>query len=198
MEIIFILFLVVILGILLFMLYKIIRWIVRKKIRVVWALSVLGMFVVTITINHFFFKKMEFIQSKVYPNLFLVKNQIKDRDSLNSIIKKMVSEKMDDDILVNGKRYSKNTHEAPYATLVFYNYTKSFKFNIFQDYGTAYFVENEEDLGGMVVEDLSMYRNYKLAAFNIIPCKNDTTLFCGVLDYYKEGYKVKTDTLLKQ
>ncbi|WGH75179.1 hypothetical protein P8625_14050 [Tenacibaculum tangerinum] len=37
---------------------------------------------------------------------------------------------------------------------------------VFQDYGTAYFIDHEEDLGSFSVEDLNMYQNEKLTTFN--------------------------------
>ena len=63
------------------------------------------------------------------------------------------------------------------------------------DSGTAYFIDNEEDLGGMVVEDLSMYPQYKLAIFTMTDCKNTNTNICGKLDYYENGYVSKTEMI---
>lgn len=196
MRIFLLLYLVLLFCLLFYLMYKIIRWIIRKKVRAYWALALLGIFLLTKIINHVFFTKMEFIQSKVYLNLYLVKNEIKDRDSLNNIIKERIMLEINNNSDITKKIYPKNTHEAPYATLAFYTYTKSSKLSMFQDYGTAYFIDNEEDLGGMVVEDLSMYQNYKLATYNIRTHKKDTTLYYGVLAYYKQGYLVKTDTLI--
>lgn len=192
MGILLIIFLVILASIGLFLLYKIVRWVFQKKARMFGALFLIGSSILGITIHRLFFVKMEFVQSKVYPNLYLVKNEIKDRDSLNKIIKERVVEMIDNNLVDTEKRYSQNTHEAPYATLAFYTYTKSSKLYVFQDYGTAYFIDNEEDLSGMIVEDLSMYQNYKLATYNIRACKNDTTRYCGILEYYKDGYIVKT------
>lgn len=197
MEILIIIFLLLLLGIGIFLLYKVLKWIVAKKTRIVGAVSILFISIVSISIYQLFFVKMEFIQSKVYPNLYLVKNEIKDRDSLNRIIKKRVIEKINDDFIDHGKKYTENTYEAPYAALAFYSYSKSSKLSIFQDYGTAYFIDHEEDLGGMVVEDLNMYHEQKLVTFNIRISKKDTTSYYGILDYYKDGDIIKTDTLLK-
>ncbi|NJM79134.1 MAG: hypothetical protein HC854_04895 [Flavobacterium sp.] len=41
---------------------------------------------------------MEFIQSKVIPNLYLVKNPIKNKDSLQNDIKKVVLDKVNSQI----------------------------------------------------------------------------------------------------
>lgn len=195
MEILIIIFLLLLVGLALFLLYKILKWIIAKRVRILATASLLLIFVVHFTINYLFFTKMEFIQSKVYPNLYLVKHPIKDRDSLNSIIKSRVIEILDKNLQNNQKIYTENTAEAPYATLAFYTYSKNSKLSVFQDYGTAYFIDNEEDLGGMIVEDLSMYQTQKLATFNIKAFKNDTTRYYNVLTYYKDAYPVKTDTL---
>lgn len=192
MEILLIIFLIILVGIGLFLLFKIVRWVFHKKARIVWMLILLTGIMVSVATHRLFFVKMEFVQSKVYPNLYLIKNEIKDRDSLDKLIKEKVVEMIDNNLVDTKKRYSQNTHEAPYATLAFYTYTKNSVFSVFQDYGTAYFIDNEEDLGGMIVEDLQMYQNYKLATYNIRTCKNDTTHYCGVLEYYKNGYIIKT------
>lgn len=195
MNIILLLFLIGILCIILFILYKALRWISINRIRVYTTLALLGILILTKTIHAVFFTKMEFIQSKVYPNLYLVKHPIKDRNSLNNIIKGRVLEMIDQNLINNQKVYTENTAEAPYATLAFYAYSKNSKLSVFQDYGTAYFIENEEDLGGMIVEDLSMYQTQKLATYNIKPYKKDTTRYYGMLTYYKDAYPVKADTI---
>lgn len=173
------------------------KWILAKKIRSIAVISLSLVVIVGFTIHNLFFTQMEFIQSKVYPNLYLVKHPIKDPDSLNRIIKNKVIEILDQNPINNQKVYTENTAEAPYATLAFYTYSKNSKLSVFQDYGTAYFIENEEDLGGMIVEDLSMYQNQKLATYDIKPYKNETTRYYGVLTYYKDAYPVKTDTINK-
>ncbi|MFI1770328.1 hypothetical protein [Thalassobellus citreus] len=195
MEILLIIFLLLLAGLVLFLLYKILKWIVAKRVRIIIATSLFLIALVGFTINHLFFTKMKFIQSKVYPNLYLVKHPIKDRDSLNNIIKSKVIEVIGKNPIINQKKYSENTYEAPYATLAIYTYSKNSKLSVFQDYGTAYFIDNEEDLGGMVVEDLTMYQTQKLATYNIKAYKNDTTRYYGALTYYKDAYPVKTDTI---
>ncbi len=198
MEILVIIYLFLFLGVGIFLIYKIFKWILAKKERIISTLSILLITIISITIHQVFFIKMEFIQSNVYPNLYLVKNEIKNRDSLNSIIKKRVVEKIDLNFIANGKKYTENTHKAPYAALAFYNYSKSSRLSVFQDYGTAYFIDHEEDLGGFSVEDLSMYQNEKLATFNIHPYKKDSTQYYGVLEYYRNGNVMKTDTIVLQ
>ena len=198
MEIVFIFFLILLFGIVLFLSYKIVKWVIARKGRVVGVVSILFVTIVSVTIYQLLFVKMEFIQSNVYPNLYLVKNEVKNRDSLNNIIKKIVVEKIDLNFIDNGKKYIENTHKAPYAALAFYNYSKSSRLSIFQDYGTTYFIDHEEDLGGFSVEDLSMYQNEKLAIFNIRLYKNDSTQHYGLLEYYEKGDVVKIDTIILQ
>lgn len=188
MEILLILFLLGLIGFLLFLLYKLIRWISRKKTRIYIVLSFVGILIIFKTIDHFFFTKMEFIQSKVYPDLYLIKNPVQDKNTIQNAIKDFVVKAIKD----NEKAMYSRKEEYQ---LRFYQYFKSWNPLVFGDSGTAYFIENEEDLGGMIVEDLSMYPKYKLATFKMTNNKKDTTSLYGVLEYYKEGYVVKTDTL---
>ncbi|AZJ33499.1 hypothetical protein SAMN05444344_0703 [Tenacibaculum mesophilum] len=195
MEILLIIFLLLLAGLVLFLLYKILKWIAAKRVRIIVAAALLVIAIIGNTLNRLFFTKMEMIQSTVYPNLYLVKHPIKDRDSLNNIIKSKVIEVIGKNPIINQKIYSENTYEAPYATLAFYTYSKNSKLSIFQDYGTSYFIDNQEDLGGMIVEDLSMYQTQKLATYNIKAYKNDITRYYGALTYFKDAYPVKTDTI---
>nr|BFF35613.1 hypothetical protein BACT7_04750 [Tenacibaculum mesophilum] len=195
MEILLIIFLLLLAGLVLFLLYKILKWIVAKRVRIIVAAALLVIAIIGNTLNRLFFTKMEMIQSTVYPNLYLVKHPIKDRDSLNNIIKSKVIEVIGKNPIINQKIYSENTYEAPYATLAFYTYNKNSKLSVFQDYGTSYFIDNQEDLGGMIVEDLSMYQTQKLATYNIKAYKNDITRYYGALTYFKDAYPVKTDTI---
>lgn len=195
MEILLIIFLLLLAGLVLFLLYKILKWIAAKRVRIIVAAALLVIAIIGNTLNRLFFTKMEMIQSTVYPNLYLVKHPIKDRDSLNNIIKRKVIEVIGKNPIINQKIYSENTYEAPYATLAFYTYNKNSKLSVFQDYGTSYFIDNQEDLGGMIVEDLSMYQTQKLATYNIKAYKNDITRYYGALTYFKDAYPVKTDTI---
>ncbi|WP_281979968.1 hypothetical protein [Tenacibaculum mesophilum] len=195
MEILLIIFLLLLAGLVLFLLYKILKWIAAKRVRIIVAAALLVIAIIGNTLNRLFFTKMEMIQSTVYPNLYLVKHPIKDRDSLNNIIKRKVIEVIGKNPIINQKIYSENTYEAPYATLAFYTYSKNSKLSVFQDYGTSYFIDNQEDLGGMIVEDLSMYQTQKLATYNIKAYKNDITRYYGALTYFKDAYPVKTDTI---
>lgn len=195
MEILLIIFLLLLAGLVLFLLCKILKWIAAKRVKIIVAAALLVIAIIGNTLNRLFFTKMEMIQSTVYPNLYLVKHPIKDRDSLNNIIKSKVIEVIGKNPIINQKIYSENTYEAPYATLAFYTYSKNSKLSVFQDYGTSYFIDNQEDLGGMIVEYLSMYQTQKLATYNIKAYKNDITRYYGALTYFKDAYPVKTDTI---
>ncbi len=44
-------------------------------------------------------------------------------------------------------------------------------------------IDHEEDLGGFVTEELGMYQKYRLAEFYYDPCPNNSTLYCGEINY---------------
>ena len=64
-----------------------IKWIFRNNTRKKWSLIILGIIILSTVVNTVFFVKMELVQSKVYPNLFLIKKPIEDKDSINKLIK---------------------------------------------------------------------------------------------------------------
>ncbi len=197
MELLTIIFLLSIAALGIFLLYKLLRWGLKNKRNRWIALSILCMGGLGFVVNDLFFKDMTFVQSKVYPNLYLVKHPVKDRSILNQAITQKVTDLTYENQVDRNKIYTKNTHEAPYATLAFYTYTKNTIISIFQDYGTAYFIDHEEDLGGFSVEDLGMYQQEKLATYNLRPYPKDSTQHYGVLEFYEKGYVVQTDTLQK-
>jgi len=59
-----------------YVLYILIKWISKKKKRIQWTFGIIGILILINIIDSIFFTKMEFIQSKVYPHLYIVKNQI--------------------------------------------------------------------------------------------------------------------------
>lgn len=195
MELLTIIFLLIIAALGIFLLYKLFRWGLQNKRNRWISLVVLCLVGLSFLINELFFKEMTFVQSRVYPNLYLVKHPIKDRNALNQLIKQKVEVLIDENKLDSNVEYDEYTHKAPYATLAFYTYTKQAKFSLFQDYGTAYFIDHEEDLGGFSVEDLSMYLHEKLATFNLRTYPKDSTQHFGLLEFYEKGYVVRTDTL---
>lgn len=190
MEILITIMLVLLLVALVFLGYRLIRYMFKSKGHTMVSLSVCGLVLLIMGINTLFFKKMEFIQSMVYPDLYLVKNPVKDKKELNTAIKDYVIEQ------VNKSNESVSTLKtASNYSLRFYQYSKSWGINLFADAGTAYFLENEEDPSGFVVEELSMYSNYRLAEFHWNPCKNGSGQYCGELIYFEEGEVSQTEIL---
>lgn len=188
MEIIIIALLVLLLVALVFLGYQLLRFMFQSKRHTTVSLSLLGMVVLSMGVNHFFFKEMEFIPSQVYPDLYLVKHPVKDKNKLNTAIKEFVVENMKNNQKGNGV-------DMLNCSLRFYKYQKSWGINLFADAGTAYFLENKEDPSGFVVEELSMYRRYLLARFHQNTCKNAADYFCGELVFYDEGEVTKTEFL---
>ncbi|WP_346237156.1 hypothetical protein ABDK00_012005 [Niabella insulamsoli] len=185
MEIVLILLLLVASGGILLLLYKIIKWTFAKKARAIGVFSSLCLLVLALTIYQSFFVKMQFIQSRVYPDLFLVKHPIEDKTALHQAIKNFVTQKMKSTQLIK-----------PNYSLRFYEYYKNWSPLLFSDAGTAYFIDNEEDFGGLVVEELGMYHKYKLATFTIHIGRTDSARLYGLLNYFdKEWAPVKTDTV---
>jgi len=182
-------------------LFKIFKWIFRKKIRVKTMLYLSVGVIASISIYRLFFVKMEFIQSNVYPHVNLVKNQIDNKDSLRVIIKEMVIQKMNDqmnggeEILKTKYKYADWSLPAINASISFHQYYKTLGIIPFGEAGTAHFIDNEEDPGGFSSELLEHYQKYKIAEFSLRYCKNDTINFFGNLTYWKEGEIIKTDTL---
>lgn len=186
MEIVLILFLLGLVIIVVYILYTVMKWIFQTKARAIRvSLSFLTV-VVGFTIYQLFFLKLEFIQSKVYPDLYLVKNFPEDRSVLNQAIKDFVMKR------IKTKTQKQLMDSNPSSR--FYQYYKSYNPLIFGNSGTAYFIDNEEDLGGMVVEDLSMYMNLKLAVLDKTVCE-DKTNYCARLHFFEKGNIVKTDII---
>lgn len=188
MGILIIIFLLILVIVGLFLLFKTLKWVFTKKVRVVGMLLVLVFTVAGITINKLFFVKMEFIQSKVYPNLYLVKNPVENKKIVNKAIKEKVIQKMNHQFADENE---KSNDQQPF-TLSFYKYSKG----DWGENGTAYFIEHKERRDGMLPELLEYYPEYLLAKFNGHPCKEDNSNYFGKLDYYKDRKIMKTDTLL--
>lgn len=182
-------FLLLFLLALLFAIFKLVKWTLKDKIRVKWAISFLLVLVFGMAIKKVFFTNMEFIQSNVYSNLYIVKNPVKDKDKRNKAIVEKIKEHL--------KTKHKQTKELSYSKtkcIYFYEYV-GMSFRFLSQAGTEYFIDHEEDLGGFVSEELGMYSAYRLAEFYYEPCKPDKNLFCGELDFFHEGEFVKTDSL---
>lgn len=185
MLILILILLLIIAGIILYQLYRLVRWILAKKTRIVRSVWMLSITIVGIVIYQLFFVKMEFIQSKVYPDLYLVKNPVEDRNEIDTAIK---------DFIIQNLAEAKEIDST--YTLRFYEYTKNRNpLAIFGDAGTAHFIENEEDPGGFTTEELSMYTKYKLATVEILNSTQNSPPDIGVIKYFKGWDVVKTDSI---
>lgn len=190
MELVLIVFVLLMLSGILFLGVRLILWILNNKTRarVLYATLILGL--IGLGIHHAFYKNMRFIQSEVYPNLYLVKYPDEDMGVLYQAIRQQLATHLKSEFPA-----SKTLAYEKQSTIFFYQYYKAFPISVFQDEGTAYFIDNEEDLGGMVTEELGMYRQYKLAEFNYTPCQAEAPLHCGELRYFDEHGVVKSDSL---
>ena|SRR5690554_6496238 len=191
MEIILILFLLIILFAIFYLLYRIIIWISKKKTRVNWALSLLGILILAKIINFVFFTEMELIQSKVYKDMYLIKNPVNNKDSIQSLIKQICLDKMNKEFLGNEKKYKDYNSDSSKVWINynfdFYNYTDNFFGS-----NTAHFIENKEDDGGPTsVNFLSEIQDEKIATFSIDFCENDTVNYYAKIIYHR-GYEIDT------
>lgn len=168
-------------------------------------LSLVGFYFITILINNLFFKKMAFIQSKVYPHLYLIKNPISDENLLKKAIKEMVIQKMNTEFIGNEDKY-KYRYNISNKTIVkldyefnFMEYYEGWGSNPFGEAGTAHFIDNKEDPGGFSSEYLEYYQErFQISEMSINYCKNDTVNYTSVLHFYKNGYVVESDTIINQ
>ena len=155
----------------------------------------LGVFILGMIIKPIFFTKMEFIQSKIYSNLYLVKNPIKDRDSLHKVINELVLQQ-----LVGNEekyKYSGKNETGLNFHINIYEYCDGWGTAPFGGAGTAFFIENEEDSDGMITELLQDYNKYHIARFDLIFCENENANnYFGKLSYFQDGNKISTDTII--
>ncbi len=189
MAILFILILLVLLAICLYVIFKALKWILNRNIRIVYTLISIGFLLLFGVVNHLFFKNMQFIQSEVYPNLYIVKYPDKDQ--------KVLQQAIINQVLNHFKTTVKNGKPLAYSNnndIHFYEYGGT-TFGFLGEAGTGYFIDHEEDLGGFVTEELGMYTNYKLAQFYFNPCNQESTLTCGEIKYFKEGEIFKSEIL---
>ena len=183
----------------LYFLFRLIKWILKKKVRSIWALVLLTLVALSWLIKFAFFTKMEFISSKVYPDLYLVKNPVNNKDSIHSAIKRMVQEKVNNKFIT--EIISKDSFEkrgVPYRLRFYEYYTGTPIFVPFGEAGTTHFIEHEEDPGGFSSEEISNYNTYRIAEFYLKYCDADSLNFVGTIDYYQNWEIIKTDTILNQ
>ena len=168
---------------------KALKWILKRNIRIVYTLIGIGFLLLLGVVNHLFFKNMQFIQSEVYPNLYIVKYPDNDQKVLQQAIKNQVLNHFKTTV-----RKGKPLSYSNKNDIHFYKYSGT-TFGFLGEAGTGYFIDHEEDLGGFVTEELVMYSNYKLAQFYFNPCSQDSTLICGEIKYFKEGEIFKSEIL---
>jgi len=117
--------------------------------------------------------KIEFVQSKVMNNKFL----LKDAPSKDSLIKNLIK----DFLLKNPSKYKNN------RSTIFYKYTAD----------TKYFIDHLPDPGGFSSYELEDVENQRLAVFDISKCETDTTKLIGEFYYYGINYNLlQIDTLI--
>ena len=135
-------------------------------------------------------EKVEFVQSKVKPSTFLLKNLPRDDKFIKEEIKSFLSKNLPhQDSLINKKEFiiAENFYQKQ---IFFYRYT----------WDTSYFIENKEDTdGGFSDNSLFDYPEDKIATFFISKCEKDSTKLVGELYFYgNAGFssKVEIDTLI--
>lgn len=183
-------------------------WLLKNPVRRKYSFIILGITLLFLLMYNVFFvdHHMKFIQSKVYPNLYLVDNEISDRDSLNKIIKKMAIEKMNTEFIGKENKFKKhykttdalNSRTEMDYHIDFYTYFEGWGTDPFGQAGTAHFIENEEDPGGFSSEELSHYNEYKIADLSIRFCENDTVNYYGLLRFYQQGKATISDTIVNK
>ncbi|RXR30115.1 hypothetical protein EQG68_11845 [Flavobacterium piscinae] len=190
MLILLLLLLLLLLFALLFAIYKLVKWTLKDKIRVKWAFTLLFALGLVIAIKKVYFTRMEFIQSKVYSNLYIVENP--EKDSL--LVKKAILEKIKEHLRTQHKQKNKLSYSNETDCIYFYeNGGRTLGF--LGEAGTSYFIDNEEDLGGFVSEELGMYPEYRLVEFYYQLPENKTNEIFGEINYFYEGKHVNTDSV---
>ena len=134
-------------------------------------------------------EKIEFVQSKVKPSTFLLKNLPRDGKFIKEEIKSFLSKNLphQDSLIKKEFIIAENFYQKQ---IFFYRYT----------WDTSYFIENKEDTdGGFSDNSLSDYPEDKIATFFISKCEKDSTKLEGELYFYgNAGFSSKReiDTLI--
>ena len=136
-------------------------------------------------------EKVEFVQSKVKPSTFLLKNLPRDDKSIKEEIKSFLSKNLpNEDSLIKNKKEFIIAENFYQKQIFFYRYT----------WDTSYFIENEgDDTGGFSQNSITDYTEDDIATFFISKCEKDTTKLVGKLYFYgNAGFssKVEIDTLI--
>lgn len=186
----FLIIILLLLGVLIFAIFRLAKWTLKEKIRVKYAISIISVLVLAFVVKRVFFTKMEFIQSKVYSNLYIVENLEKDTVK----VKKAIVRKIKEHLKTNHKTKKKLSYSNETNCIYFYE-DGGRTFGFLGEAGTTYFIEHEEDLGGFVTEELGMYQEYRLAEFYYQIDEKESNSVCGELNWFYEGEFVKADTI---
>jgi hypothetical protein len=190
MLILLLLFLLLFLGLVIYAIFKFVKWTSQDIIRIKWAISILLILIFGFTIKKLFFTKMEFIQSNVYSNLYIIENP--EKDSLQ--VKKAILNKIKEHLKAKHKQEKKLSYSNETECVYFYE-DAGMAFGFIGEAGTSYFIDHEEDLGGFVTEELGMYQNFRMAEFYYNLPKNEANEICGELNFFYEGDFIKADTI---
>ena len=127
-------------------------------------------------------EKVEFVQSKVFNGLYLIKNPSRS----DSLLKTQII----DFLMKNSLKSDYLSKTQLKEGIDFYRYTSD----------TKYFIENEgDDTGGFSQNSITDYTEDDIATFFISKCEKDTTKLVGKLYFYgNAGFssKVEIDTLI--
>ena len=127
-------------------------------------------------------EKVEFVQSKVFNGLYLIKNPSRS----DSLLKTQII----DFLMKNSLKSDYLSKTQLKEGIDFYRYTSD----------TKYFIENEgDDTGGFSQNSITDYTEENIATFFISKCEKDTTKLVGKLYFYgNAGFssKVEIDTLI--
>ena len=127
-------------------------------------------------------EKVEFVQSKVFNGLYLIKNPSRS----DSLLKTQII----DFLMKNSLKSDYLSKTQLKEGIDFYRYTSD----------TKYFIENEgDDTGGFSQNSITDYTEENIATFFISKCEKDTTKLVGKLYFYgNTGFssKVEIDTLI--
>ena len=170
--------------------FKFAKWTLKDINRIKWGISIILILLLGFAIKKLFFTKMEFIQSNIYSNLYIVENLKKDTLQ----VKKAILEKIKEHLITKHNQEKKLRYSDETECIYFYELGGR-TFGFIGEAGTGYFIDHEEDLGGFVTEELGMYQEYRMAEFYYNLPENEANEICGELSYFHEGNFVKTDTI---
>ncbi len=179
-----------------FLLFRVFK---NSKSRKVFLVFVVGLVLSLLVYDNFIADyNVKFIQSKVYPNFYIVENEPEDRGVLNDTIKKMIIKKMNNEFIGKENKFKFNENHKDYSktyctySIDYYSYYTG---DFFKS-GTVWFIENKQDFGGFSTDTFDDYKNYRIASFEVEFCEKDTINFIATIKYYLDGDITKIDTII--